>query len=68
MSLTTAAFSPDVYEALVLIIDIINVYIVKKFIQGLSDMQEMKRLLKGASIFSRYLIRGSFGKGSEKRC
>lgn len=43
-------------------------YIVKKFIQGLSDMQEMKRLLKGASIFSRYLIRGSFGKGSEKRC
>ena len=43
-------------------------YLFKKFIQGLSDIQEMKRLIKGVSTFSRYIMRSSSGRGTEKGC
>ena len=43
-------------------------YILKKIIQGFSDIHEMKRLIKGASVFIKYLMRGSFKEEPAKRC
>ncbi len=42
-------------------------YIAKKFVQGVFDPQEMKRLVKGAVTLSKHIVQGTFGK-KKKRC
>lgn len=43
-------------------------YIFKKIIQGFSDIHEMKRLIKGASVFTKYLMHGSLKEAPSKKC
>ncbi len=43
-------------------------YITKKFIQGISNPQEFKRLTKGALTLSKHILKGTFGKNNTRNC